>query len=387
MSQELIDHSSDLKRLVDEGYSLEIRSGYVSICDVPYINAQKKICFGTLICALTLAGNKTSRPSDHVMYFIGEHPCNADGSVISGIVHTSTKKDFGDGIVVDHSFSNKPPNGFENYYDKFVSYFQIIFASVHLIDPTVTAQAYKPFQTSENSVFNYRDSNSSRANIGFVTDKMRGQKIGIVGLGGTGAYILDMVAKTPVEEIHLFDGDRFYTHNAFRAPGAASKDELEVTPFKTDYFASIYGKMRKGIESHTLYLGEAGLGCLLAMSFVFLSLDPSTEKKFIIESLVDAGIPLIDTGIGINHKDDFLFGAARITTVRQDTNDSWKKRISYIDAQDDVYASNIQIAEINNLCATLAIIKWKKLSGVYFEQGRNDFTSYDINMGEIVNEN
>ncbi|WP_318271316.1 ThiF family adenylyltransferase [Sphingobacterium cellulitidis] len=46
--------------------------------------------------------------------------------------------------------------------------------------------------------------------------KLERQKIAIIGLGGTGAYILDMVAKTPVKEIHLFDGDSFDQHNAFR---------------------------------------------------------------------------------------------------------------------------------------------------------------------------
>jgi tRNA A37 threonylcarbamoyladenosine dehydratase len=45
--------------------------------------------------------------------------------------------------------------------------------------------------------------------------------------GGTGSYVLDFVAKTPVKEIHLFDGDIFDQHNAFRAPGAPSGEELE----------------------------------------------------------------------------------------------------------------------------------------------------------------
>ena len=53
-----------------------------------------------------------------------------------------------------------------------------------------------------------------------------------MGLGGTGSYVLDLVAKTPVWEIHLFDGDAFLQHNAFRSPGAPSLDELEAQPPK-----------------------------------------------------------------------------------------------------------------------------------------------------------
>jgi hypothetical protein len=37
---------------------------------------------------------------------------------------------------------------------------------------------------------------------------------------------LDFVAKTPVEEIHLFDSDVFLQHNAFRAPGAINKERF-----------------------------------------------------------------------------------------------------------------------------------------------------------------
>ena len=135
MSQELIDRSPDLRRLVDEGYSLELKFGYALINDIPYINARKELRIGTLLCALTLAGNTTSRPSDHVIYFIGEHPCNADGSIMTGIVHNSTSQDLGNGLIANHSFSNKPLEGFENYYDKFVSYINIISAPVHLVDP------------------------------------------------------------------------------------------------------------------------------------------------------------------------------------------------------------------------------------------------------------
>ena len=389
MSQELIDHSPDLKRLIDEGYSLEIRCGYALVHDVPYVNSQSQCCIGTLVCPLTLAGNTTARPENHVIHFMGEQPCNADGSEITSIKHSLTPQDLGNGIVVQRSFSNKPKEfqTFANYYDKFINYIRIICAPVHVIAPTATPQVFKPFQASEDSVFNYRDTNSSRANIGAIVDRLKGLKIGIVGLGGTGSYILDLVAKTPVEEIHLFDGDKFYSHNAFRAPGAVSKDELELVPFKAEYFASIYAKMHRGVVSHNTFLGECGLDCLSSMNFVFLSVDSGADKKFIVESLCEAGLPFVDTGIGINIQSEMLCGAARLTAVTADTNATWKKRMSYVDTRDDVYASNIQIAEINSLCAAMAVIKWKKLFGVYSEQDRSDFSTFDIGMGETVNEN
>ena len=71
--------------------------------------------------------------------------------------------------------------------------------------------------------------------IAAVSAKLRRHRIAIVGLGGTGAYVLDLVAKTPVAEIHLYDGDVFLQHNAFRSPGAASVADLRSNLSKVDF--------------------------------------------------------------------------------------------------------------------------------------------------------
>jgi hypothetical protein len=86
----------------------------------------------------------------------------------------------------------------------------------------------------EASVFNYTETASDRAGIGALTQKLVGQKIAIIGLGGTGSYVLDLVSKTPVQEIRIIDADEFLQHNAFRAPGAPSIDELRDAPKKVD---------------------------------------------------------------------------------------------------------------------------------------------------------
>jgi tRNA A37 threonylcarbamoyladenosine dehydratase len=95
---------------------------------------------------------------------------------------------------------------------------------------------------SNTNVFNYPDTNSSRAGIEFLNRKFENQKIAIIGLGGTGSYILDQVAKTPVKEIHIFDADVFQLHNAFRSPGAVSSEKLEAENgiMKVDYYYGIY---------------------------------------------------------------------------------------------------------------------------------------------------
>ena len=89
---------------------------------------------------------------------------------------------------------------------------------------TAKPQTFKvvaPDKEQPETPFNYIDTASSRAEIDVVTAKLaKLKRIAIVGLGGTGSYVLDLVAKTPVWEIHLYDGDAFLQHNAFRSPGA-----------------------------------------------------------------------------------------------------------------------------------------------------------------------
>ena len=65
----------------------------------------------------------------------------------------------------------------------------------------------------------------ARAALGPVQDRIREQRIAIIGLGGTGAYVLDLMAKTPVPEIHLLDADKVEWHTFMRAPGAPTTEE------------------------------------------------------------------------------------------------------------------------------------------------------------------
>lgn len=300
-----INRSPDLKQLVDEGYEIEVKGGHLIVHHIPYINNKREIKYGTLITSLSLNNNITLKPDTHVIGFMGEHPCNKDGSLISAIHHSSPNQQLADEFVMNHTFSNKPPNGYESYYHKVTQYEKIISAPAKALDKSVTAQTFKVLECHEDeSVFNYLDSNSSRANINHLNSKFKGQRIGIVGVGGTGSYILDLVAKTAVDEILLFDADEFLQHNAFRAPGAASIDVLNKRMKKVDYFAEIYSQMRKGIKAYPEYINEKNIELLSGLSYVFVCVDSSSARGMIISNLKKFGVTFIDVGLGINVVDE-----------------------------------------------------------------------------------
>ncbi|SMC39801.1 ThiF family adenylyltransferase [Cellulophaga tyrosinoxydans] len=387
MSHRLINHSPDIKKLRDLGYEVEVIGNYLLVHSIPFLNACKKVVKGTLVTNVSIANNCVTKPNTHVIHFVGEFPCNIDGTIITQIQHASNTVKLAEGIVVNHSFSNKPVNGYPNYFEKVTQYIKIISAPAKNVDPDITAQTYKVIESSEvDSVLNYSDTNSSKAEIDIINQKISGLKIGIVGLGGTGSYILDFVSKTLVGEIHLFDGDKFLQHNAFRAPSAPSLEELNESTNKVEYYRRIYSKMHKHIIPHVLYLNEINLGLLNDLDFVFICIDKSEAKKQIFEKLESLKIPFIDTGIGVKRVDDSLIGMVRTTASTEGKrNHVWEGRVSFADDKDEAYSTNIQIAEINALNAVYSVIKWKKLYGFFNDlEGEHD-SVYSINVNHIEN--
>jgi len=388
MSQLLISRSPDLKRLQDEGYNIELISGYLVLWDVPFLNVRKEVVRGALVSRLDLAGNRTIKPTDHVVLFAGEHPRNLDGTEIVQIKHSDSVQKINDRLTVHRSFSNKPANGYDDYHHKMTRYVEMISNPAKAVDTEVTAQTYPVIRTDESndSPFYYCDTASSRADIIEVTEKLKLSKVAIVGLGGTGSYILDLVAKTPVKEIHIFDGDVFLQHNAFRAPGAPSIVELETAPQKVDHHARQYSKMHKGIVSHDHFLNIRTLSKLDGMDFVFLCIDGGESKKDIVEKLERDNVSFIDTGVGVNLIDGALHGTIRLTSSTTQKRDHLRSRVGFTDAGNDDYSRNIQIADLNALNATLAVIKWKKLFGFYRDYGNEHNCLYDIDSNHIHND-
>lgn len=388
MSQQLIDRSPDLKQLRDEGFDLTIKSSLLLLRQIPYVNSQKQVCYGTLVTDLTLAGEKTTTPKDHVVDFIGEQPCDKDGAPLVKVIIESSNRTLAEEVVVNHRFSSKPPSGYPNFYEKMTAYVKMLLSEAQAIDRSVTARPYPVVECAEDDgPFHYYDTATSRAGIGAVTKKLRVPKVAIVGVGGTGSYILDFLAKTPIGEIHLFDGDSFLNHNAFRAPGAPSLAELGHQQKKVDYLAAIYSKMRRGIIPHPYGVDASNVAELQGMSSVFLSLE-GLGKRPIVNQLEAWGIPFVDVGMGIQLVDDALVGMVRVTTstpaMRNHVHEH--SRIPFSDDENNEYSRNIQIAELNALNAALAVVKWKKHCGFYHDLDREHNCNYVISGNTMLNE-
>ena len=386
MSLLLESPSRDLRRLVDEGYEIRIEENYLVLGHVPFLNASGVVEFGELISELLVSGNETLRPDPHTVYFTGV-PHDTQGRPLDKIIAAVLSQVLTPTLTAATYLSSKPQIGYySDYHAKMTQYAKMIWGWAQAVNPDVTARTYRPVIVDETeSVFNYLDSASSRAGITELTGRLARGPVAIIGLGGTGSYLLDLLAKTPVEQIHLWDSDVFSAHNAFRAPGAASVDELNARPLKVDYYSTIYSQMRRGISPHPRRIEEENVSELAGMSFVFVCMDAGPSKRVIVEYLIRKGISFIDTGMGVQRQGDALGGVVRVTTSADGRHDHILNRVSFADEQHDEYDRNIQIAELNSLNATMAIIKWKKLMGFYLDHEKELHSTYTVSGNFFAN--
>lgn len=386
MSRALFSLNPDLKCLRDQGYFVQQRGGYLVIREVPYVDAQKQVRTGTLISSLTLAGDQTRRPDTHVVHWDGDFPCRADGVQIQGISHAAGAFDLGHGLRATHSFSSKPDGGYTDYHHKMTSYANIIAGPAAVLEPGTSPRTFRQPEDEEDSVFNYVETASDRVGIGVLAERLAAERVAIIGLGGTGAYVLDFVAKTLVRQIQLFDGDEFLTHNAFRAPGAPTLDELREAPKKVDYLKAIYGRMHRHIAAHSVALGPDNIHLLDGVTFAFLCLDAGEAKRLVVEKLEAIGAAFVDVGMGLELDDGSLGGILRVTASTPEKRDHVRQRISFVGGgAEDIYASNIQIADLNALNAILAIVKWKKIRGFYRDLEREHHSTYTTDGNMLIN--
>ncbi|GGZ73376.1 MULTISPECIES: ThiF family adenylyltransferase [Streptomyces] len=390
MSPQLISRSRDLRRLQDEGYEIEVRSGLLLMHHVPYVDPQRTVRYGVLVSELSLAGDVTVVPGTHVVMFSGAEPCDHLGQPLEALINSRGRQNPAPGVEVDFTFSSKPASGYPDYYTKMTTYAAILASQAQQLDPEATAVTFPiVVDPPEESVFRYADTASSRAGIGVVSHRLQDLSVAIVGLGGTGSYILDLVAKTPVREVHLYDGDKFLQHNAFRSPGAASREDLEEAPNKALHFAAVYDRMRRGVIAHPVYVDETNVETLRTADFVFLSVDDNTARRRIVEELERQQVAFIDVGMGVYESNGQLSGLVRVTTStsarRRHVHD--RQRIPLADgAAPNGYQRNIQIADLNALNAALAVIKWKKLCGFYLDLEEELHSLYQIDGNVLTNE-
>jgi len=391
MFLELANHNEDLKRLLEKGYAIAEDHGYLVVRDIPYLDSRGNCQKGAIVALISDVDGKKVKPHDHQIFFAGSHPHGLDGTPMSGLgggpatLALPSSPD----VVVERSFSNKLMEGgtlrdYRDFFEKIENY-------VHIISgPAVEKYGETPYThrlieaIPTKSVFKFRDTLTSRALLVDLSARFADDVVAVIGLGGTGSYVLDFLVKLSVKEIRGFDFDDFHVHTSYRSPGTLNH-ETELGTKKADVYRSRYESFRDGLSFEPCYIDAHSLEKLNGVTFGFVCVDKGASRSGIFDLLFSLGIPFIDVGMGLQRTQAQgpIDGTLRATYYSAQDGPRLRdlNLAELVDDPQDEYRIHIQTAELNALNAAMAIIKFKQIRGFYADQ--DALNSLTLRVGNI----
>jgi hypothetical protein len=374
--QKLVNHNDDIRRLVEKGYAVGFDSQCLIVRDIPYLDEKGALQWGAFVTKLVFTDQEHVTQHNHQVFFAGSDPHNIDGTPIGNLgggAATLSLTEAAADVVVQRQFSNKRRvNGelvvYADFFDKIDSYASSIHAPAHAKYGAHPYTFRSVEKIADDSVFKIHDTLTSRAEITDLSAKFKDEVVALIGLGGTGAYLLDFLVKTPAKEIRAFDRDEYHVHNAFRSPGRLDLAEFRRT--KAEVYQGRYENFRHSLKAQPKFIDASCAADLEGVTFAFVCVDKGSSRAAIFDLLMSMKIPFIDVGMGLNRKHGPLNGMIRVTYYSPE--DAQKLRAKNLaemsDRPDDEYRNNIQTGELNALNAALAIIRYKQLKGFYYEE-------------------
>ena len=376
MLKTLASHNLDLQRLLEKGYALTVDSNYLVVRDIPYLDSAGQLKWSAFVAKMVFENQTKVRPEDHQIHFAAPRPFGLDGQVVRGLGGGEAQLNLSErcrDVIVQQRFSHKlkeggQPRPYIDHFEKIESYIAMVCG------PAMERFGVNPYtfreyeEETSNSVFKLRDTMTSRAEISDLARLFDNDVIAIIGLGGSGSYLLDFMVKTPVREIRAFDSDSFFVHNAFRSPGRLDAEEgVELRQSKADVYQKRYENFRHGLTIKSQFIDETSISKLDGVTFAFVAVDKGSSRKHIIDLLIAKNIPFIDVGMGLGRHGEPISGIVRTTYFPHDSGQIVRSKgyVPETDPPDDVYKSNIQIAELNALNAALAVLRFKQIRGFY----------------------
>jgi molybdopterin/thiamine biosynthesis adenylyltransferase len=366
---ELASRNAFIRDYEETGYLIDFIGGYLVFFGLPYLDQEGKLQHGDWVSPVDLNGEVIDPPTNHQAWWRGSRPHDQQGRQLR-LGGGADKVTVTEGFITDFSFSYKLLDGngaariYRSFDEKVQTYLDTIMAPAIAAFPGATPyRAIAVNAAAQGSPLRIPDTMSARYHINDLSNLLRGKKVAIIGLGGTGSYILDFIARTHLAQIVLFDDDKVHVHTIFRLPGfipnAIGKPKVEV-------LSQHYDQWHSGIEGVPERITAENVERLKNFDYVFVSVDDGPARKLIIEWLSANGVPYVDCGMGLNRSAVGLSGFVRVTGGDRKAFEEnvGTVRLPVENAKEDEYRKNAQITELNALNATMAVIRFKQHFGL-----------------------
>jgi molybdopterin/thiamine biosynthesis adenylyltransferase len=387
---ELANHNPFLKDLDELGYQVTFVSGYLLICGLPYLDKEGGLRHGDWVTPVDLSEAVIDPPKDHQAWWRGGRPHDQSKRELrlgGGVSRVSVAQDF----VTDYSFSFKlHENGgmraYRSFEEKVQTYLETITAPALAAYPDATPlRGIQIKADAQGSPLRFPDAMSARYHMNDISSLLRGKKVAIIGLGGTGSYILDFIARTHLARIALFDDDKVHVHTIFRVPGFIPH---AIGRLKVEALARQYGQWHAGLDPVPERITSDNIERLSDFDFVFVSVDDGPARLYIVDWLSAKGIPYVDCGMGLDRSAVGLSGFVRVTGVDRKAFESNVNtpRLPIENVKNDEYRKQAQITELNALSAALAVVRFKQHFMLFDRLDESTSYIFDSAMLEIGSE-
>ena len=354
------------------GWTIEVGQNRISVREVPYRKKDGEagtcqVLVETQDDGLTMKAPANGSGASHAAVLIGVsqgHAYQASGEPVGNVLWTDNTNQCVISIKRDEG-------EYSNAWHALFVYTATVAGEVGLEERDQVERIFK-FEIDGE------DSREMRA----WRNRARAQRVAIVGLGGVGLWILDLMSKTYVNEIRIWDGDVIEGRNLLRAPGWASQDAIGRN--KAQYFGEHYQQMRRGISIHAEYLqADDHADAFEDLDFVFVAIDKEETRTALCERLEQMRIPFIDVGMGIELKQGQVRGSCQVFFTGDDPG-RWRIGIPTIEGAGEKDYYDLQLADMGALTAALAVGTWRRHIGQYEGEEKDWLIRYLIDSNDLI---
>ncbi len=382
-----------IERLSALGLPLFLDGDFL-VAPIPLLDHAGNAEVGYLVESLNLDANRVVQPEvngAHQMHLVGIRPHEINGSPLplSGSegdypltnrlrasFHMSIKlKDVNTGQNREYA----------DLFEKFSTYYAKISAPGFHKKPKWRDGMVVPSSIRDTSnPFVFPDTAAHKDGVLDLRERLLIQRVLVVGAGGTGSFLIDLLARTPIGSMTIVDFDRFWVHNLYRAPGPYHAED--IGRLKSELAFERARATHKYVSFLNGKLEDFPDDWLRAMTFVFLCVDKVDVRRNAVQKLSSMSVPFIDCGLGMDRGANGLQGMCAVTLSRPESRDRVLDdlaRAELVDVEGD-YRTFVQTSDLNAFNAALAIIQFKKFVSYYSEFPTSWQSIYSTQSGRLV---